>query len=142
MYILANLYFDPIAMYHGLVFLLSSIILVLTCEYITYRIIIPEQGPLRSFLTSIYTNLVSGVLSIFCFETAQDMVWDYVTTGTLSNIILFIVFWILTCFLEILIVLPLHKILRIKKVFKVLFIANTLSYILLAIMIGIYSLLT
>jgi hypothetical protein len=142
MYILANLYIDPIGLYYGLVFLIFSFFAILFCEYFIYRIINPKQGPLRAFLITIYTNTISGVLGICFYESAEDVVLFYITTGLACDIILFITFWFLTCLLEAFLVLPLRKKLRIEKVFRASFLVNTISYILLAILIGIFELIT
>ena len=65
MVILADAYFDWVAVTRGIVVLLFCIPIFLLCEFEVYRIIYPMQGILRAALTSIYANVISGVAGIF-----------------------------------------------------------------------------
>lgn len=143
--ILANLYFDEVAISQGIVFLLFCIPVVVLCEYGIYRVVWPEQSKLRAFLVSIYANSVSGVLGVFIGETLEDVASDISNSLGGSNygwkygVILFVLLFILTWLSESGAVFLLRKKLRIKKVFLGVGIANVASYIAILVMLFLYN---
>jgi hypothetical protein len=143
--IIANLYFDVIAIYEGLVFLLFAVPVVLLCEYQAYRFLCPKQGVRRAILTTIYANIVSTLIGIPVVETLDDIARDisHQLIGRYdANFTLFILCFALTWLCEALAILLFRRKLRVSKVFLSVGIVNFASYIVLGIMLVFFKSVT
>ena len=136
MYILANLYFDIIAISQGIVFLLFCIPIVVLIEFEIFRIFCPTQGIIRAIITSLYANTVSGVVGIFCAEPMEDIIIDLVgSAGFLHDGSLFVSLLLLTYIMEVGAIYIFRRKLKVQKVFFCVGVANLVSYVVLIFMI-------
>jgi hypothetical protein len=147
MTVLANLYFDILAIYQGIAFLLFCVPVVLLSEYAVYRLFLTQQSRAKAVLTTFYANVVSTFIGIFIVESIDDVIsgMEMIVESNVDlfhNVILFIVMFILTWFIEWLAVYPLRKKLQVQKAFVVVGIANAASYAALAVMIVLYNIAT
>lgn len=143
--VIANLYFDVVAIYQGLVFLLFAIPVVLLCEYQMYRFICPKQGVFRAILTTFYANLVSTLIGIPVIETLDDIARDisYRLIGRYyDSFTLFVLCFALTWLCEALAILLFRRKLRVSKVFLTVGIVNFAGYIVLGIMLAFFKSVT
>lgn len=122
-------------LHKGLFFFLIPVVLL--CEYEVYRLLYPRQGVLRSILTSLYANTISGAAGFLIGKTLDDIAIDISQDSAeiVYQIICFLLFFLATWFIEAIAVKLLHKKLKIHKVFIGTFIVNIASYTILAIMV-------
>lgn len=134
------MYFDLAAVSQGIVFLMFCIPIVLLSEFLVYRILCPNQGLTRAVVASIYANVASGILGIFCAEAIEDVVINIVgSAGFLYEASLFVSLFLLTYIIEGVAIYLIRKKLKVQKVFITVGIANFVSYTMLAIMLHLFE---
>jgi hypothetical protein len=146
--VLANVFFDPIAITQGIAFLLFCIPVVLLCEFEVYRIFYRSQGVLRAILTVLYANAISGIAGIIIAETLTDIAGDVSlklgssNAGPVYDIILFVLMLMCTWLIEVAWLYPLRRKLKMANLFVGVGIANFVSYIAVVIMIIVENIAT
>jgi hypothetical protein len=146
--VIVNVVFDPIAITQGIAFLLFCIPVVLLCEFEVYRIFYRKQGVLRAILTVLYANAISGIAGIIIFETLTDISGDishklgYSEAGLVNNITLFVLMLVCTWLIEVGVLYPLRRKLKMSNLFIGVGIANFVSYIAVVIMLIVKNVAT
>jgi hypothetical protein len=146
----ANFFLDAVAIWQRMVFPLFSILFVIISEYKVYRIICPKQGIFRAILTSVYANIISGILGIFIIDTVVaiaastafsiSLALGIKDRGYMEGIVLFIFLFILTWLVEAVAIGLLRNKLRITRVIFATGIANLASYtIIVTMMVAVGS---
>ena len=136
--VIVNVVFDPIAITQGIAFLLFCIPVVLLCEF----------EVLRAILTVLYANAISGIAGIIIFETLTDISGDishklgYSEAGLVNNITLFVLMLVCTWLIEVGVLYPLRRKLKMSNLFIGVGIANFVSYIAVVIMLIVKNVAT
>lgn len=144
MNVLANVYFDWVAISRGITVLFFCVPIVLLCEYLVYRIMYRRQNILKTIIMVIYANAVSGIAGMFLVEVTLDIALRLsrgifgLTNADWDVPILFLIFFFLTWFIEGGAIYILRRRFKVERILLPVGTANFVSYLVSFIILFIF----